>query len=301
MNPRDILVLLSNQRTLLPSLSSEFQREAVPFEPPHAEGFLDSLTGRMVFAMLRIACDVNDYVAHRVLLGVRPGVGIGTCTSLTDLVIANNLNYQTIFYQPLPSGVFTGRSLTALNNVRAVCSQIQGWRTSDTVAQRIADVGAIVSGAFGSSEAQVWEAFASALPAAMTLGELRDYLWADTDEQRSALLRAVLERLNLPIPAGGVMPARVRVMTMHGAKGLSARVVFIPGLEEETLPGPRRQPHPGLVLEAARLLYVSITRARVACIISYAQTRIVTVASIEGPPPDLPCISAGRSSREPPV
>jgi superfamily I DNA/RNA helicase len=107
----------------------------------------------------------------------------------------------------------------------------------------------------------------------MTLEELRDYLLADTGEQQAALLQVVLERLNLPLPAAGVLPPRVRVMTMHGAKGLSGKVVFIPGLEEEILPGPWRQPYPGLVLEAARLLYVSITRARAACIISYAQRR----------------------------
>ena len=62
-------------------------------------------------------------------------------------------------------------------------------------------------------------------------------------------------------------------MTMHGAKGLDATAVFIPGLEDELLPGPKRAPYPGLVLEAARLLYVSITRAKVACIISRAKSR----------------------------
>jgi DNA helicase-2/ATP-dependent DNA helicase PcrA len=65
------------------------------------------------------------------------------------------------------------------------------------------------------------------------------------------------------------------VMTMHGAKGLSAKVVFIPGLEESILPGTKRQPYPGLVLEAARLLYVSTTRARAACILSYGRRRLV--------------------------
>ena len=64
-------------------------------------------------------------------------------------------------------------------------------------------------------------------------------------------------------------------MTMHGAKGLGATVVFVPGLEESVLPGNFRQPYPGLVLEAARLLYVSITRARAACILSYADERLV--------------------------
>jgi DNA helicase-2/ATP-dependent DNA helicase PcrA len=62
---------------------------------------------------------------------------------------------------------------------------------------------------------------------------------------------------------------------MHGAKGLSARVVFVPGLEEEIFPGPYRQPYPGLILEAARLLYVSLSRARAACIVSLARSRVV--------------------------
>ena len=61
-------------------------------------------------------------------------------------------------------------------------------------------------------------------------------------------------------------------------------MVFIPGLEEQLLPGPWRQPYPGLVLEAARLLYVSLTRARAACIISYAQTRMVNGQFQQSPP-----------------
>src|SRR5207244_5251970 len=62
-------------------------------------------------------------------------------------------------------------------------------------------------------------------------------------------------------------------MTMHGAKGLSGTIVFIPGLEDTVLPGTKRVPYPGLVLEAARLLYVSITRTRAACIMSNAYRR----------------------------
>ena len=67
---------------------------------------------------------------------------------------------------------------------------------------------------------------------------------------------------------------RVRVMTMHGAKGLSARVVFIPGLEQGLLPN-RHQTYVAQLLEAARLLYVSITRARAACVMSFAARRTI--------------------------
>ena len=62
---------------------------------------------------------------------------------------------------------------------------------------------------------------------------------------------------------------------MHGVKGLNAQVVFIPGLEEDVLPGEKRKKKTGLVEEAARLLYVSITRARAACILSYSTFRMV--------------------------
>lgn len=64
-------------------------------------------------------------------------------------------------------------------------------------------------------------------------------------------------------------------MTMHGAKGLSARVVFIPALEQGLIPNQYQMPYPAQILEATRLLYVSITRARAACIMSFAFRRRV--------------------------
>jgi DNA helicase-2/ATP-dependent DNA helicase PcrA len=66
----------------------------------------------------------------------------------------------------------------------------------------------------------------------------------------------------------------VQLMTMHSAKGLSAQVVFIPGLEEEVLPGAKRSAYAGLVSEAARLLFVSVTRARAACVLSFSRSRL---------------------------
>jgi DNA helicase-2/ATP-dependent DNA helicase PcrA len=62
-------------------------------------------------------------------------------------------------------------------------------------------------------------------------------------------------------------------MTMHNSKGLSAQIVFIPGLEEKVFPGVWRRSYPGLILEAARLLYVSMTRARAAYILSQVKHR----------------------------
>ncbi len=275
LNPRDVLILISNQRELLPGLRNAFTAAGVPFEPPRVESFIDSDAGRCVLSLVRIVCDMHDHVAHRLVLGLRAGVGIGTCDSITESVINNGLNYRDVFYAAVPANVFTGRRLTALNQARQVCAQIAAWQRTDTVAQRGPAISVIINGAFDAAGAQALDAYVQNLPQDMNLEELRDWLWADTDEQQMVVMAAVYARLNQPIPAAAVLPPRVRVMSMHGAKGLSARVVFVPGLEDDIFPGPWRQPYPGLVLEAARLLYVSVTRARAACIVSYATHRTV--------------------------
>lgn len=209
------------------------------------------------------------------LLGLRAGVGVGTCDAIAESVINNGLNYRDIFYNPLPAAVFTGRRLTALNYARQTCAQITGWLRTDTLGQRTAEIFTILASVFTAAEAQQWLNYIQNLPQGMNLEELRDWLWADTDEQQMSVLASIYARLSQPIPPTAVLPPRVRVMSMHGAKGLSARVVFVPGLEDAIFPGPWRQPYPGLVLEAARLLYVAITRARAACILSYARHRMV--------------------------
>jgi DNA helicase-2/ATP-dependent DNA helicase PcrA len=275
VGPREILMLLSNQRSQSRTITDALTAAGVPFESPQQNAFIDSDVGRFVLAVLRVVCDTNDYVAHRLILGMRPGVGVGTCSTIRQAVVANQLNYRDLFYQPVIPAAIGGRAATALSSARAVTAVIGAWVRGDTLAQRGNDIQQIVTNTFGATGVAGWQAFTATLPPDISLEELRDLIWADTDEQQTTILTGVLTRLNQAIPAAGVLPPRVRIMTMHGAKGLSARIVFIPGLEEEIIPGPRRQPYPGLVLEAARLLYVSITRARAACILTRAERRIV--------------------------
>ena len=187
----------------------------------------------------------------------------------------NNLNFKNIFHQPLPAGVFGGLRLTSLTRARGIIAQIVNWQPTDTLVQRGGDLGTLLGSVLGVPVAQAWGAATAHLPPDLALNELRDYLWAENDEQQAKVVSEALRRLGQEPGPAQILPPRVRLMTMHGAKGLNARVVFIPGLEEEVLPGPRRQPYPGLVLEAARLLYVSISRARAACLLSYARRRSV--------------------------
>ena len=252
---REILVLVSNKRVQVPLLRQAFQNANVEYDAPRADSFLDEDAGRFVLSILRIVCNADDYVAHRTLLGTLPRVGVATCHRIADEVLDAAIRYRDIFYIPLPGQLLKGRALSAVNRARGICAQLTGWTGADTIAQRGDDLNTTIEQAFGAAAAAHWLNFSAHLPLDTTLEELRDYLWADNDEQQAKILERVYQRLNLQAPAAGFLPPRVRLMTMHGAKGLGATVVFVPGLEESVLPGNFRQPYPGLVLEAARLLY----------------------------------------------
>ena len=65
----------------------------------------------------------------------------------------------------------------------------------------------------------------------------------------------------------------VSLMTIHSAKGLEFKNVFIVGIEENLLPSEMSLNEPGGVEEERRLLYVAITRAEENCFMSYAKSR----------------------------
>ena len=64
-------------------------------------------------------------------------------------------------------------------------------------------------------------------------------------------------------------------MTIHSAKGLEFRVVFIVGVEEGLLPSVMSQGSNRELEEERRLLYVAITRAKEYCILTSSRERFM--------------------------
>lgn len=273
--PNEIMILLSNTTTQLEMITQELDALSLPYNSPRSEIFSETRLGRFVLGLFRIICNSEDYLAHRLILGEYPNMGAGTCNQISEIISANNLNFKDLFYNPLPNGVFRGKALTALNNARSICDVIVNWSHADTLRARTNELDAIILQLFGANELQNWHNQIADLPENMTLGEIRDFLWADNFEQSLTLLNSVFNRLEIDPPNNAITRPRIKIMTFHGAKGLSAKVVFIPGLEEDVLPGQKRSPYNGLVLEAARMLYVSITRAKAVCLLSYGKYRVV--------------------------
>ena len=67
--------------------------------------------------------------------------------------------------------------------------------------------------------------------------------------------------------------AKVTLMTIHSAKGLEFKNVFVVGLEENLFPSPMSMDSMRGLEEERRLFYVAITRAEEHCYLSFAKSR----------------------------
>ena len=286
----DIVVLLSNRRVQLDLIARELGNLGLPYAPPTARGLTDADGVRAAYCLLRMTADrldnAPDYPAHRALLGLLSGVGPGTAKVVADACIANNQNFHDLFYAPVLPAWLIRRASTAVTRIRSCATATSPWTLADTLAARSNDMASVLathvfaSGANAAGALAEWSTLSSALPPQMTLSELLDLLSADTEAEQQAVLDLVNQRLAAAQPqvgGAGALPGppppiqrKIRILTMHGAKGLSGKVVFIPSAEQEIMPSRRALAATGLLIEARRLFYVSLTRAMAACVVTHA-------------------------------
>jgi len=278
----EILILISNRRVQLDILAQEIGNLGLPYDPPRGASLTSEYEAiRAVYSILRIARDNStgeeDYPAHRDLLEVLSGVGSATAKGVADVCISNNQNFRQLFYLPTCPTWLSGRCPSAVQRVMATVQAVRTWSMSDTLAPRSDDITTLLSsqvftsGRNAANSLSIWNTLVGSLPVQMTLEELLQFLAADSESDQQAILDLVNQRI------GGEQPQtqarvqkRIRILTMHGAKGLSGKVVIIPGAEQGLMPNFKALQATGLLIEQRRLFYVSVTRAMACCIVSHA-------------------------------
>jgi superfamily I DNA/RNA helicase len=278
----EILILVSNRRVQLDILTQALGNLGLPYEPPGGATLRDEYDAiRAVYTLLRIVKDSasgeEDYPAHRDIFEFLSGVGAQTSKSVADECIVNNQNFRQLFYLSVCPNWLSTRGASAVRRVMTIVQVVGTWNMSDTLATRNADITTVLSSQIftsGQNAANIlpaWNTLVSALPPQMTLEELLQFLAADSDSDHQAILDMVAARIGTNVTSNQApVQKRIRILTMHGAKGLSGKVVFIPGAEQGLMPSFRNLQATGLVIEHRRLFYVSITRARACCIASHA-------------------------------
>jgi len=294
----EILILISNRRVQLDILAQELGNLGLPYDPPRGAALTDEYEAvRAVYSFLRIARDNSsgeeDYPAHRDMLEVLSGVGAVTAKAVADACISNNQNFRQLFYLPTCPIWLPGRCPSAVQRVMAIVQVVRTWSMSDTLAVQSSDITtllssqAFTSGLNAANSLAIWNSLLGSLPAQMTLEELVKFLAADSESDQQTVLNVVNQRIGGTLPqAQALVQKRIRILTMHGAKGLGGKIVFIPGAEQGLMPSFKALQATGLLIEQRRLFYVSVTRAMACCIISHtaqhsgAQAMALTQGSV---------------------
>jgi DNA helicase-2/ATP-dependent DNA helicase PcrA len=286
----DIVILVSDRALQLPLLTQALTNLGLPYEPPPADRPADVEGIRAVYTLLRIIRDqcetAPDYMALRTLLSLLSGVGMTTAKQVADDCIRHNQNFHDLFHTAVTPHWLSSRAAGAVQRTRTIATTLSAWSLDDTLRSRRADVDALLqqhvypTASRAADRLTEWNSLADGLPQDMFLRELLEFLSADNEAEQRKIREAVEVRIDPsrgeePPPAG----PRIQILTMHGAKGLSGKVVFIPGASQGVMPSDRAMHATGLLIEARRLFYVSLTRAKAACIISHA-TRFVGATAL---------------------
>lgn len=108
------------------------------------------------------------------------------------------------------------------------------------------------------------------------LNGIREFAEAAENEGKPAMLENYLENVSLLTDLDTDTADehnRVKIMTVHSAKGLEFDYVFVAGMEEDLFPSHMSVSTQRELEEERRLFYVALTRARKRVQISYAGTR----------------------------
>jgi DNA helicase II / ATP-dependent DNA helicase PcrA len=109
------------------------------------------------------------------------------------------------------------------------------------------------------------------------LNGIKEFTDQATEEGEPANLAGFLQNIALLTDADTEKDEdnnKVKIMTIHSAKGLEFNYVFIAGVEEELFPGRFSTLTQQDLEEERRLFYVAITRAKKRASVSYAKTRM---------------------------
>ena len=235
--------------------------------------FFDRREIRDVLAYLRAVANPGDEVSLRRIINT-PRRGIGDTT--VGRLVAFGTEQGIGFVGALQRAEEAGASGKALSAVRSFLELLDELRGSDLVANppdKLIEVVLDRTGYMESLNAEIEIGGPRAVGAegrVENLGELMSTASEHPD------LESFLESTAL-VAASDVSDdgASVSLMTLHSAKGLEFRVVFLTGMEEGLFPHSQSLSETDELEEERRLCYVGVTRARDRLYLTHSWSRML--------------------------
>ena len=268
----EILILLPDDGNTCTALLDSLDSVQIPFLHPEKVPYLDSNECHFIVSFFDIAWLKYDYIACGSFITMMTGSNYDTQTRLVSNAIKHDLRMEDLISKPLPKNIFDEEERKLIQKIKELVSHLQAVDGNDILANTRTELGSLAGKYLGPNQEDIWMRDSTLFPEDSTLEEVKYCLVADDLYQWERMFEAIFKHRARSVNR----PEQVRMCRTRFAKGTSASVVFVPGLEEARVPGERRSKYPLLLKESARRLRLAITRARQACILSYSKSSDVS-------------------------
>lgn len=267
-NPGEILILLRGDRnkTFSSILESSLKSNNIPVETQQTNTPLDTNEGRMLISFLNLLINPNDSLAIRALLILRDTkIGSKIFSQIYEFARDSNSAFSEAIYKILdkPSLIsrFGNRISIEMNKILAIINihktEYESLNDSSTTVELKIAIQNLSQDVICDIDKR---------------NEILLFLDAIIDETLVNTHKDLLSTLNSPLDdkEQEICKDKVNIISMHKAKGLTAKGVIIVGAEDEYIPGNRLG---ALEDDERRLLYVSLSRAKHYLAITYCNIR----------------------------
>jgi DNA helicase-2/ATP-dependent DNA helicase PcrA len=263
-------------------LEELFRRERIPYQLIGSVQFYERKEVKDLLAYVKLAANPSDDVSFRRIVNV-PGRGIGGTTMQTVESVARSLGLPLMeaAAHAVEDNLLSTRPAKQMRGFLDLMADLIE-RASDDPAHALMEsvleatgYPAYLEKTYAGQEADRMDNIRALISAAAEYEE----------EEENPSLQGFLDRSALVSDADDVgMRPGVTLMTVHCAKGLEFRYVFLVGLEENLFPHARSLESGDDVEEERRLCYVAMTRARERLFLACAGLRRFQGTFMPNPP-----------------
>ncbi|MEW6684478.1 MAG: ATP-dependent helicase [Nitrospirota bacterium] len=256
------IAILGRVASLFRPIEQALADARIPYSLVEGPAFWERREIKDAMAFLRFIDDPSDAVSFKRIVNLPPrGVGKRDMARIDHAIVAHRGQPVTEILQSI--GRIPPRLRAFLNMMDALrATSLPMSRLLETVLERV------------GYEEHVTKTYADSAKRLANLTQLVD-LARRFDREVGGDLGAFLLHAGVAgndHEAAGNQTKTVRLMTIHAAKGLEFRIVFVVGLEDGVLPHARNRDN---LEEERRLFYVAATRARERLFLSWSAQRVV--------------------------
>ena len=255
------------------------RKRSLPYKIYGGLSFYQRKEIKDVIAYFRLAVNPNDEEAFkRVINYPARGIGDTTLNKIVEAAVSNGVSLWRVIGEPLAYG---------LNINKGTHVKLQGFRElvemfiKDVMEKDAAEVGSTIVRQSGIMNDIYQDRTPENLSRQENIEELingmHDFCATRREEgNEHVALTDYLAEVSLLTDQDNEKEgegAKITLMTIHSAKGLEFKNVFVVGLEENLFPSAMSMDSVRGLEEERRLFYVAITRAEEHCYLSFAKSR----------------------------